>query len=144
LAAALCLSLLICSLFAVQGRISHRVYFYSAAGAIGVVLTDRPPPLSAPRYSLEWQPCWPVVLPIWTTGGDSLYAVPLSWALALGMFCMWYRRPPRHGHCSRCGYCVTGLTSCPECGLPLPNPTSGTEHLVTTPSDSGHMGRQLP
>ncbi|MGH7131887.1 MAG: hypothetical protein ACREJO_08090 [Phycisphaerales bacterium] len=52
--------------------------------------------------------------------GSALYATGYWSPFALvGLTLLWiWRRSPRHGHCGKCGYDLTGLTGdvCPECG----------------------------
>ena len=58
-----------------------------------------------PRLQRDW------AVPIWFVAAAC--ALPTAW--------LWYRdrRDKRPGHCSRCGYELTGLapgSTCPECG----------------------------
>ena len=53
----------------------------------------------------------------WTGVWIPLWVIALPVAVAWGII-RWRRRPIPHGHCSRCGYDLTGNTSgtCSECG----------------------------
>lgn len=65
-------------------------------------------------------------MPLGFTVNTLLYAA-LLFLLTLGLSVFKRRRRLRGGLCVRCGYDITGLTACPECGTPvLHSPPSAT------------------
>lgn len=65
-------------------------------------------------YPSRWRNVWNFTLPLWLI----VIAFVALGAIMLVVACR--RRPP--GHCTQCGYDLTGNESgvCPECGRPIP------------------------
>jgi hypothetical protein len=67
--------------------------------------------------------------------------LPLLIVLAAATAFLWYRdRPMPPGHCTRCGYDLTGNVSgiCPECGVPIPE---ATKEALTQQTDDDKTQR---
>lgn len=87
------------------------------------------------RTGVAWPKRWPTakigeddrlpIFPLWPGFAiNTLFYGGLAWATMAGVSYLKHRRRAKPGMCVACGYPVSGLNVCPECGTPVGSVTA--------------------